>query len=354
MAKILIKNGRVWDGERFFYADILTDGNKIAKIGPSITDDAEYVYDASGKTVSAGLIDAHMHMKGISTNQFGICTEAACFPFGVTAGADAGAELGNEEILSHIAIKNKVFVITEIINNEAHLEVTEKLLCKYGKKAIGVKIYFDITSGNVADTAPLKQICDFAHKRGLKVMVHCSNSPSPMSEILDCLHEGDVLTHAYHGWANTAEADGFESLMAAQSRGVIIDAGFAGNVHTDFAVFKNAIESGAIPDVISTDITNRSAFKRGGRYGLTMCMSMARDMEMAESDVFRAVTVNAAKALGEEEWGCLKVGGSADIAVLDYTDDGYFLTDGAGNHIESKNGYRCVLTLSDGEIVFRN
>jgi len=57
MAKILIKGGRVWDGEEFFYADILTDGEKIAKIESNVTEDATYVYDASGKTVSAGLVD---------------------------------------------------------------------------------------------------------------------------------------------------------------------------------------------------------------------------------------------------------------------------------------------------------
>ena len=32
MASILIKNGRIWDGEQFLYADVLTDkaGNHIA------------------------------------------------------------------------------------------------------------------------------------------------------------------------------------------------------------------------------------------------------------------------------------------------------------------------------------
>ena len=29
MAGILIKNGRVWDGKNFYYADVLTDGEKI-------------------------------------------------------------------------------------------------------------------------------------------------------------------------------------------------------------------------------------------------------------------------------------------------------------------------------------
>ena len=76
---------------------------------------------------------------------------------------------------------------------------------------------------------------------------------------------------------------------------------------------------------------------------------------MREEDIFRAVTSNPAKALGQEsEWGYLQVGRIADIAVLDYTDEGFDLTDKAGNHIGSQKGYRCVLTVSDGQVVYRN
>ena len=31
MSKILIKNGRVWDGDRFYFADVLTEDEKISK-----------------------------------------------------------------------------------------------------------------------------------------------------------------------------------------------------------------------------------------------------------------------------------------------------------------------------------
>jgi dihydroorotase-like cyclic amidohydrolase len=48
MAKILIKNGRVWDGERFFYADVLTNGAKIAQIAPDLSEKADFIYDACG------------------------------------------------------------------------------------------------------------------------------------------------------------------------------------------------------------------------------------------------------------------------------------------------------------------
>ena len=32
MSKILIKNGKVWDGENFYFADVLTDNKTISKI----------------------------------------------------------------------------------------------------------------------------------------------------------------------------------------------------------------------------------------------------------------------------------------------------------------------------------
>ena len=88
---------------------------------------------------------------------------------------------------------------------------------------------------------------------------------------------------------------------------------------------------------------------------MTMCMNIARTVGMQEEDIFRAVTSNPAKALGKsDEWGYLQIGRIADIAVLDYTDEGFDLTDKAGNHIESQKGYRCVLTVSDGQVVYRN
>ena len=36
MGNILIKNGRVWDGNRFFYADVLAQEGVISRIGENI------------------------------------------------------------------------------------------------------------------------------------------------------------------------------------------------------------------------------------------------------------------------------------------------------------------------------
>ena len=355
MAKILIKNGRIWDGSRFFYADVLTDAEKVARIEPHITEKADYVYDATGKTVSVGLVDMHVHMRVTPTDEYGIQAEMSCFPFGVTAAADARRIQGERIVMDSFMLKNLVFVLADIRKNRVDFDEVERAIDRFGDKTVGIKVYFDTVLNGVSDLSSLREVCDFAKKRGLRVMVHCSNSPVPMAEVLSVLNEGDILTHAFHGGENHAAQDGFESMREAQARGVIIDTGFAGYVHTDFAVLRQAMENGIRPNTISTDITKRSAYVRGGRYGMTMCMSMARQVGMSEEMIFKAVTSAPAAALGKSgEWGCLRVGGAADLAVLADVDEVFSLTDTAGNCLEGEKSYRCVLTISDGQIVYRD
>lgn len=355
MRKILIKNGRIFDGDRFIFSDLLVEGESIAKIESGISDSADITFDASGKTVSAGLVDIHTHLRGVSSTRFGIQAEMSCFPFGVTAAVAASAVSGNRELLDSFALKNAVFVCAKIVDDCADLTNAEKMAEVYGDKVVGVKVYYDTAEASVKTAEPLRKICEYAHQKGLRVMVHCTNSPISMAELLDVLGAGDILTHAFHGGVNNAAIDGFESMKTAKSRGVIIDTGCAGNVHTDFEVFGQAIKHGVLPNTISTDVTKLSSFVRGGRYGMTMCMSMARTLGMSEIDIFKAVTSAPANAVGRgSEWGRLEVGMPADVAVFDYTDEAFELTDRAGNRIQSDKGYRCVLTMSDGQIVYKD
>ncbi len=279
MARILIKNGRVWDGEKFFSADILTCDGKIAEISEAITSDVEFVYDASGKIVSPGLVDAHLHLRGVSPG-FGAFPEVSCMPFGVTAAADAAATYGTLSYLDSLFLKNVVFVACRIEDNHAYFDHTEKMLAEYGERAIGVKLFFDTEGADVRDATALCDVVSFAKKHNLRVMVHSSNSPIPIPRLLSHLRPGDIFTHAYHGGKNNSSEDNFECIFDAKRRGVIIDAGLAGHIHTDFDIFKKGIDRGALPDIISTDLTEWSSYKRGGRYGMTMCMNIARHLGM--------------------------------------------------------------------------
>ena len=355
MATILIKNGRVWDGERLLKADVLTRDERVEKIAPHITDPADIVYDATGKLVSAGFVDVHVHMRGISCDAFGVSAELSCIPFGVTAAADASGDEGDLALLDSFLVKSAVFVTAPIRNNRFVSEGLEAALARYGARTVGLKVYFDASSGEVRDITPLQDICRYARVHGLRVMVHCASSPAKMAEILQTLGTGDILTHAFHGGANNAAEDDFASMKAAQARGVVIDAGMAGHVHTDFGVFSKAIQCGVIPDLIGSDITKRSAYTRGGRYGLTACMRIAEELGMCEEDVLLAVTSKPARVLGKiGQWGRLFVGGIADIAVLAEADDPLDMTDCSGNRFVSARGKRCVLTVCNGQIVYKN
>jgi len=215
-------------------------------------------------------------------------------------------------------------------------------------------MFYDIgTKKKIWDITPLQEVCAFAREHGVKVLVHCNHSPTSMVSIVEALAPGDILTHIYHGGENNCLEDDFAAFRLAREKGVVLDSGFAGHVHTDFSVLRKSVEAGFLPDTISTDLTQSSAYKRGGRYGLPMAMSMARTAGMEEEAIFRAVTSTPAKALGQS-WGRLEVGGTADIAVLDYTNEPFSLTDKAGSVLESSMGYRCKLTVADGVVLFRD
>ena len=351
--KLLIKNGRIWDGERFYAADVLTDNKVVSAIAPSIAEKADFVFDATGMTVSAGLVDIHMHMQGISGDEYAIEVHSACYPFGVTAACDAGARKGSYGLLGSFGVKNAVFA-DSVIKNDALDEVaTSRNLALYGNKAIGIKLFYDENGGKLYSLKPLLEVCAYARSRNLKVMVHCNHSPTSMLSIVEVLAPGDILSHVFHGGKNGCMEEDCAAFRLARKKGVILDAAFAGHVHTDFQVLRKALAAGFYPDTISTDITKNSAFKRGGRYGMTMCMSMARTAGMAEEDILRAVTTAAAKALGQP-WGRLQVDSAADIAVLEYTNEAFCLTDKAGNILENTEGYRCCLTVADGIVVYRD
>lgn len=350
---IVLKNGRIWDGENFKFGDLVVENGKIVEIGQCRCVSRDYEFDVSGAIISAGLVDIHVHLRNVSSDEFGVQGESCCFPFGVTAVADASCGIENQKLLDSFQLKNVVFACTDFKDNNADFRRTESILEHVD--AVGIKAYFDIGISEVEDINPLKEVCSYARDKGLKVMVHCTNPPVTMSEVLSCLSKGDICTHTYHGVGHTVIEDDFYSLKQAKERGVVIDTGMAGGVHMDFSIMKKALEAGAAPDTISTDITKYSAFVRGGRYGMTLAMSIMRTLGMKEEDIMKAVTSAPAKVVNmSRSWGGLKLGEPADVAVLKYTDQNFNLTDRTGNSLEANKGYLCLLTMLDGQVVFRD
>lgn len=71
---LLIKNATVWTNEKegkLENADVLVKDGKIAKVGKNLTDASAKVIDATGKHVTAGIIDEHSHIAASSINEGG-------------------------------------------------------------------------------------------------------------------------------------------------------------------------------------------------------------------------------------------------------------------------------------------
>ena len=349
---IVIKNGRIWNGTRFFPGSVRIENGIITGLG-DMPDDDEYVYDAQGGIISPGLVDIHTHLLGISPDCFGMQAELACAPFGVTAAADCCAEQGGAEALKQIRIRTAAFVPAVIRANGLIRSETEARLALFGSCAVGIKVYFDTEMSDLTDERPLRECCAFARDKNLMVCVHTTRSPAPMEEIAETLSAGDIMTHCYHGGRHSAAEGKFQALELARKKGIIIDSGHAGHVHTDFALLRHAIEAGFGPDTISTDLTRSSAYRRGGIYGMTLCMSYYRALGWPETEIFRSVTQRAALALDRPEWGILNVGRAADVAVFDRRGEAFAAADDAGHTLRDDSSYRCRLTVLGGQIVYR-
>lgn len=353
MGTVIIKNARIFDGYRFSSGDVLIRDGIVEKLGGVCEETAGFTLDAAGMTVLPGLVDVHMHIKGLSPERWAAPADSSCLPFGVTAAADASSVFGDQSTFDSYGIHACAFVLTGTRKSPQRLEQVQKGLDKYGAYAAGIKVCYDVNDDpEIRDAEALAQLSLFAKERGLRMTVHTSNCPIPMQEVLAALNPGDIATHIYHGGGHTVAEDGFACLKEAKSRGILLDAGLAGSGHVDFTIMKDAIAAGFAPDLISTDLVKQNAFRSGGRYGLTMCMTIAKHLGMPEEDVMRCVTSNAGKALGQD-WGVLKEGSKGDLCVLEYGDEPFRLKDRRGYLIEGDCGYRCHLTVLGGEIAYR-
>src|SRR5438034_5001416 len=145
-----------------------------------------------------------------------------------------------------------------------------------------------------------------------------------MSQILDLLRPGAILTHAYTGAPNIGGAftnivqDGklLPAALAAKQRGVIFDVGHGGGSF-DYTIAELAIAQGCPPDTISSDIHVFSGNTPGMPY-LTWVMSKFLGLGFTLEQVVTMATINPAKIINRmPKLGTLQVGAPADAAILE-------------------------------------
>jgi dihydroorotase len=361
---LLIKGGEVLDPSQNLRGrrDIGIRWGAIEAVEADIpADRALKVLSASGKLVIPGLVDLHAHVYPYGS-AIGIPADELLMFQGTTTMVSAGDAGANNfagfrrfivgqtrtRLYAFVHIANiglTPFPLPELYNIDfAVVDACAKTIAENSDIAIGVKVRMseNVIANN--GTEPLKRAIEACQKAGggAKVMCHIGGVETAklMSDILDLLRPGDILTHAYSGAPNIGGAftnivqDGrlLPAASAAKQRGVVFDVGHGGGSF-DYTVADAAIQAGATPDTISSDIHVFSGNSPGMPY-LTWVMSKFLNMGFSLEQVVAMATINPAKIINRlPKLGTLQVGAPGDVSVLE-------LVEGPVEFVDTRNNKR--------------
>src|SRR6202521_4758679 len=332
--------------------------------------------DASGKLVTPGLVDLHCHVYPYGS-AIGIPADELVQFQGTTTVVSAGGAGGNKlaargryivaqsraRIYAFVHIANNglsAFPVAELYNiDNAQVEACAMALAENPDFLIGVKVRMSENVIFKHGLEPLKrgiQACEMCGWPA-KMMVHIGGveTGALMSDILNLLRPGDVLTHAYSGAPNNAGAftnivqDGklLPAALAAKQRGVIFDVGHGGGSF-DFTVAEVAIPGGCTPDPISPDIHVFSGNSPGMPY-LPWVMSKFLTLGYSLEQVITMATINPARIINRApKIGTLQVGAPADVAIMELVEGPVTFLDTRNNKRDGKAYLKPVQTVING------
>lgn len=379
MYNLIIKNGLVWDSDAGSAKenDIAVENGKIAFIG-KVDDSSDQigrmtnVIDAAGCTVFPGLIDMHAHVYPLAA--FGTSAETSCFSAGVTTVLDCGsAGTDNYEQrrgiidCTRLQIKTLINVspsgvlsgrINENLDPSRFDRAALKELAeKYKGEILGLKVRQGQEIVGDLGLKPLEAAIEIGEELGLPVMVHCTNPPGELDDLVNLLRKGDVLTHTYMGKASTIineKGEVSKAVRAARERGVIMDVANA-NAHFAFSVAEAALKDNFKPDIISTDQTFNSLYRRPNAYNLLHIMAKYLCLGMTLDEVIRCTTTAPAAWMGlSDSAGAIRVNAPADLAVIQIKKEPVYFGDYTGVFKTGDTLLKNRMTVKNGIIVYRD
>jgi len=366
---LLIKGGRVVDPSRSVSSllDVAVTGDRISRLAPDLAaEQADRVIDASGKIVTAGLIDVHVHVyAGVAG--VGIWPDVACLERGATTVVDGGSagattlagfnryvvERAQTRVRALLNLSSLGLVSMQELSSLGYADVERALRAIEAHRDIvlGIKVRMtsDIEGGQ--DARALSSALRLAEEASLPLMVHIGGSPTPLGRLLDELRPGDIVTHTYRAQGHILDRSGnvLPEARAARERGVRFDVGHgAGNF--SFRIAERALDMGFLPDSISSDIHSRNV--DGPVFDLATTLSKFLHMAMSlEQCVACATSQPASMFPFTEKLGSLEEGAEADIAVLDVVEGEFLLTDSGGDTRTASRKLVPVATVKGGQLV---
>ncbi len=332
--------------------------------------------DANGKLVMPGLIDLHCHVYPYGS-AIGIPADELVQFQGTTTVVSAGdAGVNNLAAMRRFIVaqtRTRMYAFLHIANNglssfpvaelynidNAQVEACAMGLAENPDFLIGVKVRMSENVIYKHGLEPLKrgiQACEMCGWPA-RMMVHIGGVETRelMSDILNLLRPGDVLTHCYSGAPNNSGAftnivqDGklLPAALAAKQRGVIFDVGHGGGSF-DFTVAEVSIPAGCTPDTISSDIHVFSGNSPGMPF-LPNVMSKFMTMGFTLEQVVTMATATPAKIINRApKIGTLQVGAPGDVAIMELVEGPVTFVDTRNNKRDGKAYLKPVQTVMNG------
>ena len=338
--ELLVRGGHVMDpaGRVNARRDLAVAGGCIAAVEQRIPPaSARRVIDARGLYVVPGLVDLHLHI-GPPGHRLGVALDDITPLTGLTAAVSAG-DVGHEAwkgyrsgVLQPLRTRAYAFLHISRIGltgfpepemirlADADVERAAEACAADRDLLLGIKVRESKSVVGEHGLEPLRRAVAAAEMAGggARVMCHFGNAPGDLSDLLDLLRPGDILTHAYNGAANNLLRDGrlLPAAREAKARGVIFDVGHGGGSF-DFTVAEAALDQGLLPDTLSSDLHEHSIRSAGMPY-LPWVMSKFLRLGMRLEEVVAMSTLNPARIIDRVPgMGTLSVGAPADVTLLE-------------------------------------
>ena len=374
MYDLLLKGGTVVDPSRGLNGvhDLAVQDGNIAAIAPVIApDEATRVVDVSGKIVTPGLIDVHVHVfDGFISN--GVNPDLGGVHAGVTTLVDAGSSgcatfsgfprhiipSCHTEIIPFLHICQTGLATTPdiIAESSIDLDATLRVVDQHRGLIRGIKARMVSPALEIFGIEMARLAKRAAKESGIKLMVHIGDTekrydPKVIRELLPILEEGDILTHLFTanpGGVLDANGKLVPEAKEAADRGVWLDTAH-GRMNFSFDVGQRIMDQGLLPHCISTDLTVPGRVLTV--HSMTEMMTRFMAMGFTLEQVVTMCTINPAKAVGEDHrLGSLEVGREADVSVLEMKQGDWVVYDVLGDSLKVDRSLVPALTLKRGRM----
>lgn len=262
--------------------------------------------------LSPGWVDLHAHVYD-GVTQISVRPDRVGLDQGVHLLADAGSAgqatvrglidyvipTARTTVKAWLNIGSHGLVHLREVSDISYLDVDATLAAISSASDIlcGIKVRSSGAIVGALGLQPLRLARLAAREAALPLLVHVGEAPPDISEVLDLLDDGDVVTHCYHGkTGNPWRRDGSPTpaLQRALDRGVLLDVGH-GAASFDIDVARAAVAGGYPPHSISTDIHVRNI--AGPVYSLAAVMTKMLDCGLPLRDVISSVTSRPRRTL---------------------------------------------------------